>query len=149
MYIIPILIRKIRQEEQHAVLQCWILLERNGTYCMEANSVEEATLFASENGLDLTGPPTIHGEFVFLDISPATKGLHLFYTWAETTVGASALQDVWRPFVWVLGATDVLGTNVYLSDVSLGHDHSAYSVLTTYFKAKPVSTIDEFNIKQA
>jgi hypothetical protein len=116
---------------------------------MDVDSVEAAETFASENGLDLLNPPRVDGNLVFLDVSPSTKGLQLFFTWAETTVSSHLLQDVWRPFVWVQGVSDVLGTNVYLSDVSLAEGHSAYSILTTYFKAKPVSTIDEFNDKQA
>jgi hypothetical protein len=112
---------------------------------MEIDSVDDALLFASENELIIASSPTVDENLVFLEVSPTTKGLHLFYTWGETLVNTQPMKDVWRPFVWVQGATDVLGTNMYLSDISLGHGLSVHSVLTTYFKAKPVTTVDEFN----
>lgn len=146
MYIVPIILRTIRTADAFHLVQCWMLLERNGTYCMEVDSLEEATAFASENGLHLTAPPCVDGELIFLPVDPATKGLNLFYTWADTS--NTVLQDLWRPFMWVYGNTDVMGTNTYLSDISLAPGQSVYSVLTTYFKARPLTIVDEFQPQQ-
>ena len=148
MHIVPIIRRTVRATDAYSILQCWILLERNGSYCMEVDSVDHAAQFASENDLELTGPPIVEDGLVFLPVSAETKGLHLFYTWDETSIAVTTLQDVWRPFIWVDGDSHALGTNVYLSEIPLTPSHSVSSVLSTYFKARPVSIVDEFHPQQ-
>jgi hypothetical protein len=148
MHIVPIIRRTVRATDAFRILQFWILLERNGTYCMEVDSMEQAVQFASENGLELTSAPVVEGTLIFLPVSAETKGLNLFYTWDETSVAAGTLQDVWRPFIWVDGDSDALGTNVYLSEIPLTPSDSVATVLSTYFKARPVTIVDEFHPQQ-
>lgn len=130
MYLVPILMKPVNELKTGLLQQIWIFLERNGTYCMEISSLEEAKEFAEENGFPLMKEPVVVGDLIFLFIEPKCKELQSFYTWGEIHPGDQPMREVWRPFLWVDAVSDMWGTNQYLNDIQLTPTKSVSHILT-------------------
>ena len=131
MYLIPILTAPIKEMKTTSIVQIWMFLERNGTHCIEIDSVEEAAKFAEMNGFPLFHPPVRQGELVFLFVDPKCKELESFYTWTEIQPGEQPMREVWRPFLWVkpLDGLDVWGTNQYLGEIQITPNRSVLEII--------------------
>jgi len=107
---------------------------------MSVNSVEEAIHFAAENGIILSSPPRVAGQYIFLDVNTEATNLAAFYSWAEVNPNAYPMQDAWRPFIWYdskIGTADSWGTNTLLGSIEC-FPESIGQILTTYFKTSCV-----------
>lgn len=129
MFLIPIVCRKRVETASGVIYQCWLLLERNGTYCIAG---DDAIAFATENGLDLEGIFTI-GECVLMAVKP-TPALLDFYSWAEVPQTQQPMRECWRSFLW---SVPNVGMNDGLKEIEIGPG-SVHAVLQTYFQAGAV-----------
>jgi hypothetical protein len=127
MYVIPILIQKVNESVQ----TCWILLERNGTACIQVNSVEEAVAFAAENEIVAAGPPLVKNNYVFIPVDSHRTYLPAFYSWGEVLPNEQPMREVWRAFIWRTPG-DSWGTNTMLDSVRCSPD-SVGQILNSYF----------------
>jgi len=128
MHLVPIL--SVNHGKTAKIVQYWMFLERNGTYCIEIDSVEGAKAFAEENGFPLLREPVKVDDLVFLFIDPNSEGLESFYTWSEVQP-AQPLREVWRPFLWVspVNGEDMWGTNQYLSEIQITPKKTVFDVI--------------------
>jgi len=130
MYIVPIAVHKRTPD----VKQIWVLLERNGTHLMFLDSGSDAREFADGNGLALTGDPIQIGDLMFLPVDMRQTDFSGFYSWREVVPGTVPPKEVWRQFTWVADSLDV---NILLNQIVIGEpEHTVYSVLNAYLKAK-------------
>lgn len=131
MFLVPILCRKLVEESDTTLYQCWILLERNGTFCMSVANETETIAFAKEN--ELIYKECIHYKDTFYMKIRPTANLADFYTWAEISPGQQPMRECWRSFVW---SAPNIGSNDGLKEVEVGPG-SIYEVLETYFGLRP------------
>lgn len=130
MYLVPIVRRTVVEKSGQQIIQCWLLLERNGTHLMSVGSAEEGAAFATENDLTVTRT-VVAGDLLFLDIAPM-PALGDFYTWAEVAPGQQPMREVWRPFLW---SVPDLGSNEALKSMEVG-PKSVGDILQCFFDSK-------------
>ncbi len=129
MYLIPV----YAQTWNDTLTQYWLLLERNGTHCIEVESMAAATAFAEEN--DIPGRFITANSLpnvIFLLVDSGAKNLSDFYSWREITPGpATTPKEVWRNFIWTSSkdSDDFLGVNTFLANVSIGPSLTVYDSL--------------------
>ena len=140
MLLAPILCRTLQEKGTHTLYQCWILMERNGTYGMTVASKEEAAAFAALNEITVRDTHVV-GDTILLDVAPSSE-LAQFYTWSEIQLGQGHGQpmcEVWRPFIWTWTAHnpdfDALGIRKGLAEIRLSETETVASVLLAYFRS--------------
>ena len=135
MLLAPILCRTLQEKATYSLYQCWILMERNGTYGLAVASKEEAAAFAALNEITVRETKVL-GDTILLDVAPSSE-LVQFYTWSEMQPG-QPMCEVWRPFIWTWTAEnpdfDALGIRKGLADIRLSETETVASVLLAYFK---------------
>jgi len=140
MFIAPIL---LNGRTGTNLKQIWLFLERNGTHLIQIDATDEATAihaaneFVAFNDMTAIGVPVVVGDIVFVNIDPASKDIHSFYTWKEVPAGTIPSKEAWRSFLWVSTKDNVdpLGVNRLLDSIPLAEKtHSAFSVVTSYLK---------------
>ena len=134
MLLAPILCRTLQEKGTYTLYQCWILMERNGTYGLSAADATEAAEFATLNDITVRESRVV-GDTILLDVAPSSD-LAQFYTWSEIQPG-QPLCEVWRPFLWTWTAEkpdfDALGIRKGLADIRLSETETVASVLMAYF----------------
>jgi hypothetical protein len=130
MYLVPIVCRKLTEVSGSILYQCWLLLERNGTYAMSVRESEEGSVFAAENGLECARTAQV-GSILFLEVRP-TPSLADFYTWSELAPQQQPMRECWRPFLW---SVPDIGGNDGLKEIEIGPS-SVFSVLESFFGSK-------------
>lgn len=131
VYVVPIVCQNIASKNNVFLVKCSLLLDRNGTSCINTNAPEE---FAETNDLVLLSQNTVD-EIVFLEVDASKTDLQNFYTWSEVLPNTVPMKEVWRTFIWNTADVDNWGTNMNLNTIdcspfSIGH------VLNAYFKTK-------------
>jgi hypothetical protein len=144
MHIVPIVLTPVKRGTKYNLVKCSLLLERNGSGCIQVASLEDAKEFCSKNGLVLKGEPLCSKDVVFVEVDPAATILSEFYTWNEVLPSTVPMKEVWRPFVWNDSPIDLWGTNVGLDSIDC-MPYSAGHLLNTYFKTSRVDKVDEFH----
>ena len=128
MLFIPILGRELQRKGEDVLSQFWLLLERNGTYGMSVDTVEEAREFALMNGLEYERLE-IRGDIVFLEVKQ-TAALADFYTWKEVAPNEQPMREVWRPFLW--SNNNAFGFQKDLGEILLSEKKSVRDVLEAW-----------------
>ena len=132
MLFIPILGRELHRRGEDTLYQFWLLLERNGTYGMSVESLEEAREFAEANGLEYERLEIQDG-IVFLQVKQ-TPSLADFYTWQEVAPNEQPMREVWRPFLWSGGNT--FGFQKDLGEILLSEKKCVRDVLQAFEASK-------------
>lgn len=127
MFLVPIVCRKLVEKSDLTLYQCWILLERNGTFCMSIVDEAEAIAFAKENDLVYSGILR-NRDSLYMGVRP-TASLADFYTWADISPGQQPMRECWRSFVW---SVPNIGCNDGLKEIEVGPG-SVYELLEGYF----------------
>jgi len=136
MYIIPIIVKTIKEESDHTIQQVWIFLERNGTHCISVGSLQEANEFLKINEIPCSKAPLISGPLIYAPVDSAAD-LSSFYVWSEVSLSQQPMKEVWRSFLWVRGSNsdeDIWGTNQFLKEISIAGSDSVHTVIGGYFK---------------
>ena len=138
MLLAPILCRTLQEKATYTLYQCWILMERNGTYGLAVTSKEEAAEFAALNEITVRETRAL-GDTILLDVAPSSE-LAQFYTWSEIQLGqGQPMCEVWRPFIWTWTAGnpdfDALGIRKGLAEIRLSDTETVASVLLAYFRS--------------
>jgi hypothetical protein len=143
MLLAPILCRTLQEKATYTLYQCWILMERNGTYGLSAVDATEAAEFATLNDITVRNT-SVTGNTILLDVAPSSD-LAQFYTWSEIMPGqGQPMCEVWRPFLWTWTAGnpefDALGIRKGLAEIRLSETETVASVLLAYFGQMNIST---------
>ena len=134
MYIIPIIVKNIRTNDDSIIKQVWLFLERNGTQCITVDSLPAAREFIRINEFPLKEALIVSGSFIYAPID-SSADLSSFYLWSEIRQNEYPMKEVWRSFLWIVGKDseeDVWGTNVFLTDISITQTESVYAVIKSF-----------------